>query len=324
MARPRERVRHRGRGPARGRASPAAGRRSRCSSAAAVSRDRGDGGRAPTCSTASRRSAPGTRVIAVWRMPERGDERRGRGRLPRTASSDPGNVGTIVRTAAALGRSHGSCSAPGSADPYSPKAARATMGAIFAHPPGAATLVEARRRRGWRWSPRRRRPRRGDRGPRRHADPLPRRRARRAARRRARRLRRARRRSRSQEGAESLNVAAAAAIGLQRISSLRRRWGAAEHDARADRRAARRGPDRDRGGAGRRRARGAAGPLPRPQGRADDDPARDRRARAAERGPVGKAGNQARGRARVAARRRARSGSRRPSSTSGSRARRST
>lgn len=44
---------------------------------------------------------------------------------------DPGNVGTVLRGAAAFGAS---CVAlgPGCADPYSPKAVRASMGAIFA------------------------------------------------------------------------------------------------------------------------------------------------------------------------------------------------
>jgi TrmH family RNA methyltransferase len=46
---------------------------------------------------------------------------------------DPGNVGTIVRAALAFGA--GSVAlGPGSADPYGPKAVRASMGAIFAVP----------------------------------------------------------------------------------------------------------------------------------------------------------------------------------------------
>lgn len=44
---------------------------------------------------------------------------------------DPGNVGTVLRSALAFG---GSCVAlgPGCADPFSPKAVRASMGAVFA------------------------------------------------------------------------------------------------------------------------------------------------------------------------------------------------
>lgn len=51
---------------------------------------------------------------------------------------DPGNVGTILRAAQAFGAG---CVAlgPGSADPYSPKAVRASMGAIFAVPVARAT-----------------------------------------------------------------------------------------------------------------------------------------------------------------------------------------
>jgi len=52
--------------------------------------------------------------------------------------SDPGNVGTALRSAAAFGAG---CVAlgPGSADPFSPKAVRASMGAIFAVPVAHAT-----------------------------------------------------------------------------------------------------------------------------------------------------------------------------------------
>jgi TrmH family RNA methyltransferase len=71
----------------------------------------------------------GTRVIAVyeqqWVRP------RGPLCVYLHGVGDPGNVGTIVRSAHAFGAS---CVAlgPGCADPHSPKAVRASMGAIFA------------------------------------------------------------------------------------------------------------------------------------------------------------------------------------------------
>ena len=46
---------------------------------------------------------------------------------------DPGNVGTLIRTAHALGAA-GTLVLRGSADPTSPKALRAAMGATFRHP----------------------------------------------------------------------------------------------------------------------------------------------------------------------------------------------
>jgi TrmH family RNA methyltransferase len=54
--------------------------------------------------------------------------------------SDPGNVGTVLRSAHAFGAS---CVAlgPGCADPHSPKAVRASMGAIFSVPLARASDV---------------------------------------------------------------------------------------------------------------------------------------------------------------------------------------
>jgi RNA methyltransferase, TrmH family len=52
---------------------------------------------------------------------------------------DPGNVGTIIRSAHALADAT-VVIGPGCADPYSPKAVRASMGSIFTRPPGRATL----------------------------------------------------------------------------------------------------------------------------------------------------------------------------------------
>jgi TrmH family RNA methyltransferase len=70
----------------------------------------------------------GTRVIGVY------EQRWGTARGPLCVYlhgvGDPGNVGTVLRSAHAFGAS---CVAlgPGCADPHSPKAVRASMGAIF-------------------------------------------------------------------------------------------------------------------------------------------------------------------------------------------------
>ncbi|HYB30567.1 MAG TPA: RNA methyltransferase [Solirubrobacteraceae bacterium] len=52
---------------------------------------------------------------------------------------DPGNVGAVLRSAQAFGASSVALG-PGTADPYSPKAVRASMGAVFAVPLARGTL----------------------------------------------------------------------------------------------------------------------------------------------------------------------------------------
>jgi TrmH family RNA methyltransferase len=83
----------------------------------------------------------GTRVIAVWQQPTDKSSPHTGGNLQVTSPclylhgvGDPGNVGTIVRTADAL--TGGSVVlGPDCADPFSPKALRASMGSIFSLPP---------------------------------------------------------------------------------------------------------------------------------------------------------------------------------------------
>src|SRR5204863_1461625 len=82
----------------------------------------------------------GTRVIAVYQQ---------RSAEPAGAQlsvylhgvHDPGNVGTVIRSAHAL------CDGPvvlgpECADPWSPKAVRASMGSVFARPPARAEFSE--------------------------------------------------------------------------------------------------------------------------------------------------------------------------------------
>ncbi|HEU4737790.1 MAG TPA: RNA methyltransferase [Solirubrobacterales bacterium] len=73
-----------------------------------------------------------TRVIAVW--PLRWSERPASPCFYLHGVGDPGNVGTIIRTVDAL--VDGSVVlGPGCADPFSPKAVRASMGSLFSQPP---------------------------------------------------------------------------------------------------------------------------------------------------------------------------------------------
>jgi TrmH family RNA methyltransferase len=85
-----------------------------------------------------------TRVVAVW--PLRWIERPATPCFYLHGVGDPGNVGTIVRTVDALiGRPV--VLGPDCADPFSPKAVRASMGSIFSSPPvqaGIETTPEPR------------------------------------------------------------------------------------------------------------------------------------------------------------------------------------
>jgi len=79
----------------------------------------------------------GTRVIGVYR--QSWAEPTGDVLVYLHGVEDPGNVGTIIRSAHALADAT-VVLGPGTADPYSPKAVRASMGSIFARPPARAKL----------------------------------------------------------------------------------------------------------------------------------------------------------------------------------------
>jgi TrmH family RNA methyltransferase len=81
----------------------------------------------------------GSRVIGVYE--QRWSAPGGRLSVWLHAVEDPGNVGAVIRSADAL------CDGPvvlgpGCADPFSPKAVRASMGSVFARPPARAGLEE--------------------------------------------------------------------------------------------------------------------------------------------------------------------------------------
>src|SRR5215204_3691075 len=81
----------------------------------------------------------GTRVIGVYK--QRWADPEGDVLVYLNGVEDPGNVGAIVRSAHALADAT-VVLGPGCADPYSPKAVRASMGAIFERPPARASLEE--------------------------------------------------------------------------------------------------------------------------------------------------------------------------------------
>jgi TrmH family RNA methyltransferase len=81
----------------------------------------------------------GTRTIAVWPRAEQGAPQAPCVYLD--GVGDPGNVGTIIRTAHALLDATVALG-PDCADPYGPKATRASMGSLFGRPPALVAGVE--------------------------------------------------------------------------------------------------------------------------------------------------------------------------------------
>lgn len=76
----------------------------------------------------------GARAAAIFDLPDESEDVQGELALYVDNVADPGNIGTLVRSASAFGDSPLRLSA-GCADPYSPKALRAAMGQTFARPP---------------------------------------------------------------------------------------------------------------------------------------------------------------------------------------------
>jgi RNA methyltransferase, TrmH family len=101
----------------------------------------------------------GSRLIGIWE--KNAGRRQAGGRISSTSQaggqasggmdaviylhevSDPGNVGAVLRSALALAASVVVLS-PGAADPFSPKAVRASMGAIFGQPFARASFDDLR------------------------------------------------------------------------------------------------------------------------------------------------------------------------------------
>lgn len=82
----------------------------------------------------------GSRVIAAYR--QRFGEPGGDVSIYLHGVGDPGNVGTVLRAAHALADGP-VVLGPGCADPFSPKAVRASMGSLFARPPARADSLDS-------------------------------------------------------------------------------------------------------------------------------------------------------------------------------------
>jgi TrmH family RNA methyltransferase len=81
----------------------------------------------------------GTRVVGVYGR--RWSEPGGDLSVYLHAVGDPGNVGAVIRSAHALADGP-VVLGPGCADPFSPKAVRASMGSLFARPPARAAFED--------------------------------------------------------------------------------------------------------------------------------------------------------------------------------------
>ena len=86
---------------------------------------------APHVMAAVSQLGSGTRAIGVY--PQRWGTPKGPLCVALWGVGDPGNVGTVIRSALAFGASSVALG-PGSADPFSHKAVRASMGALFSVP----------------------------------------------------------------------------------------------------------------------------------------------------------------------------------------------
>ena len=171
-----------------------------------------------SCSTGSARSARAARVIGVYRAALVGAGRR----LSASTCTAWATRATSARSSASA---HALCDGPvilgpGCADPFGPKAVRASMGSIFARPPARAALERAAAARCSRSTPR------GASGAARRASTrraagraVRRRRARRAAGRAAGSGRRGARIPLRDDGPDSLNAAMAATVGLYELGN---------------------------------------------------------------------------------------------------------
>jgi TrmH family RNA methyltransferase len=81
----------------------------------------------------------GTRVVGVYKR--RWSKPGGALSVYLHGVGDPGNVGAVIRSAHALADGP-VVLGPASADPFSPKAVRASMGSVFARPPARASFDE--------------------------------------------------------------------------------------------------------------------------------------------------------------------------------------